>query len=430
MIDGEELDLVEVVGLPQFGRHAELILAILRLELVTVDLEVFPLAPRSDDVLGKLQTNRCVPQQIRDKLESLAIPSEQIRTRSSQLLFLADDFVGSWSQEVHRDAIRPQDSHHTGCLAMTKAKVRDRSRDDLSLVARTRFDFDRTTDAHMIGPFADILFTGLPLLGQQLDGEPVVGIATVVRVPLAAFGRRDDDILITIAIHITDRQSHGRLQPTRRFLFTDFQRTIEHPTVEGDTRFASHREISRAVVVEIEYHDLSQRRVRHTSGLLHRDHSRRRRLCENDVQAVWSRADHIPRTVAVEFLNQQAPRLFQRREVIAEIAPTKTAVPQTFEQAETIGSRDEDVQIRVLVPVANHGGGRTEVGGRQLGSRGDFLETPVASVRPEPDAIGCECEEVQIAIQIEIDRHQVKDIAQRTEGFSNGLLDELARAFR
>ena len=135
VIDGKELDLVEIVGLPQFGRHAELILAVLRLELVAVELEVFPLAPRRDDILGELQSERRVPQQVGDELESLAIPGEQVRTRTAQFLFFADDFISSRSQQIHRDAIRPQDTHCTGCLTRPQAKVRSRPRDDLSLVA-------------------------------------------------------------------------------------------------------------------------------------------------------------------------------------------------------------------------------------------------------------------------------------------------------
>ena len=215
----------------------------------------------------------------------------------------------------------------------------------------------------MIGPFAGILFTGLLLFRQQLDGEPVVGVASLVRVPLAAFRRRHDDILIAVAIHIGDRQSHRRLQPICRFLSAHFQRPIEQSPVEGDARFASDREVSHAVVVEIECHGLGQRRVCHTSGPLQRDHARRRDFCENDVQSVWSRSDHVPRTVAVEFLDEQRIGLLERCKALSQLTPAEPAVPQTFEYADAVRSRDEDVQVGVLVPITNHCRRGTELGG-------------------------------------------------------------------
>ena len=115
--------------------------------------------------------------------------------------------------------------------------------------------------------------------------------------------------------------------------------------------------------------------------------------------------------------------MLERREAFFQLAPAEAAVSQAFEDADAVGSSDEDVEVRVFVPIADDGGCRAEVGRRQLGPRGDLLKAPVAPVGPESNPIGGDRKEVEIAIEIEIARHDLQHLTQGIKCLTGWLLN-------
>ena len=301
MVDREQFHLVEVARFPQFLGDVQQVLTLLCLEFVTVDLEIFPLAPRGDDRFGELQADGGVPQQVGHKRELLTVPRVEIRARPDQLLLFTDVQVRFGRDQVTRNTVGPDHAHDVRLLLRPKAKVRDRPRDDLSQILGTCLQLDRAADPGVIDSLAVVLLVRLDLLREERNVEPSVRVAAVVGEPLGCCRICCEQVLVPVSVDVGDgKRCHSReIDDQRGKLAVDIAAPQPRPL------FIQGREIPNSVVVEVERSNAQYGGLIGALGLFHRDHSRSGDLCHYQIQSVWSGSDHVPRTVVVELFDEQ-----------------------------------------------------------------------------------------------------------------------------
>ena len=116
LIHGNQLDVIEIRGLPQLLGQLQLILPLLRRQLLARNLQILPLARLGQDPFAELQAERGVPKQVGAEYELLAVPRVKIRAGIREQLLLANKRVGYRFEDVLRHAVDPYHPHHVGLL--------------------------------------------------------------------------------------------------------------------------------------------------------------------------------------------------------------------------------------------------------------------------------------------------------------------------
>src|ERR1051325_1475169 len=152
MTHDHETEVLVVIGFPKLSRDPQVVVTIVRHELVATDL--VPLfrcfdSRRSQGV--DAQTDRRAPRhRILDEFHLLAVVSKEKRARAFQTLF-GDDLLVGIDLEVSADgAIGPNHANDVGAGLVTKTEVQQRTGNRLFLDQQSGTDLHLAADAERV----------------------------------------------------------------------------------------------------------------------------------------------------------------------------------------------------------------------------------------------------------------------------------------
>src|ERR1700728_2232168 len=152
MVDGHERQIIIVINLPQLRRDPQVVVAVVRYELVASNL--VPFSDRRDLRRTKsidAQADRRAPgNRIFHKLHLLSVVSEQERTRSLQTLLGHDVCIRFHAELGAHSSIRPDHLHDVRLGLFSQSEMKLRAGDRLLLHQQAGANFNFAADSEWV----------------------------------------------------------------------------------------------------------------------------------------------------------------------------------------------------------------------------------------------------------------------------------------
>ena len=392
MIYGDEPQLIEIRGLPQFFRESQLVAALPGPEQAAWDVQVFlrgmwrgrhdAALPRHD---AQGHAQRAVPHDVGREREAVAVPRVQERAGPLEELLLEHVLFRPRVVDRLRHAVGPAHAQHIRLEPAPEAEVGDPVGHDAQLVEIARAELERRAE-----PEGVVLAAPLAQ-PDQVDLYVLIHVpAVVAQQPGPSVPADDDQIEVAVLVVV----GHG-------------DRAAGPQAVGGGKDRGVVLEASRGVVAEQEHAAPARRR-----GLAHDDQIEPAVVVEVEKRGVQA-GDAA----------QLAPELARSR------VPLERAVPAVVVQRglRSVEGRHEQVEEPVIVVIAD----RDRAGmadSSEPARRRHVLEVPLAQVMEEPDApVRADEHQIGVAVAIEVAYGRVAAANRRAGSCEAHLRGQLAK---
>ena len=144
MIQGDQLDLIEVRHFAQLLGDSHLVGSVFRFERLAGDLHVLIVVDREVRTVTRARAKRRDAQDVGDELKPAAVPREDHRTRAREArrLFVHDGSSNRLGHLVLDEAVRPGDAHGVDRVGIADAEQERHTGVGFLLIARADLYFD------------------------------------------------------------------------------------------------------------------------------------------------------------------------------------------------------------------------------------------------------------------------------------------------